>query len=95
MVTQRDPISGKGNFGDREWDPIDVDFSYQVDQRCTKKENGLCKRNGYSVILIESSKECLFNFEGISVNISGVLDIIPRYWDLIYTAPIRLTAHFA
>lgn len=21
-IAQRDPISGRGNFGDREWDPI-------------------------------------------------------------------------
>ncbi|TNN18693.1 hypothetical protein EWB00_009939 [Schistosoma japonicum] len=67
---QRDPISGKGNFGDREWDPIGryngktrraksstgirtnpltgenmKTFTIMSEERCTKKENGLCKRN--------------------------------------------------
>uniref|UniRef100_A0A095AEA3 Uncharacterized protein n=1 Tax=Schistosoma haematobium TaxID=6185 RepID=A0A095AEA3_SCHHA len=55
-IAQRDPISGRGNFGDREWDPIGIrtnpltgenvkTFTVMAEERCTNKENGVCKRN--------------------------------------------------
>ncbi|VDO66411.1 unnamed protein product [Schistosoma margrebowiei] len=69
-IAQRDPISGRGNFGDREWDPIGryngktrraksstgirtnpltgenvKTFTVMAEERCTNKENGVCKRN--------------------------------------------------